>query len=106
MLAEGNGPKPGAQSQMRPLAVMSRVIAAIFGGYAFSTISALFLSYVLPMQRADALLTGIMASFAIYTAAVIWVFAARTSIAAWLGLIVPSAAMAAVCYLLGMGTGA
>lgn len=98
MLAE-SVPARRSAGQMRPLPIISRVIAAILGGYALSAIAAVFISYLLPLQRADALMTGILLSFAIYTGAVIWVFAARTSVIAWLGLLAPSAAMAAMCWL-------
>jgi Protein of unknown function (DUF3649) len=83
------------------LAVASRVVAATVGGYAFANVVAVFLSYVLPMGRADAVLAMTLASFALYAAAVIWVFAARSVKRAWLGLLVPIAVLGTLAWLLG-----
>jgi hypothetical protein len=62
-------------------AVVGRVVAAILGGYAFSSGIAAFLavtlSVVLGLSRADAALTASMPAFLIYLAAAIWAFAER-----------------------------
>jgi Protein of unknown function (DUF3649) len=102
MLADGAAARRDT-GQMRPLPILSRILAAVFGGYALSAVAAVFISYLLPLQRADALMTGILFSFAIHTGAAIWVFAARTSLIAWLGLLIPGAAMAAICWLFAIG---
>lgn len=67
--------------------LVSRIVAAIGGGY---VLAALFSVAVLalPMARAQAVITGMLASFAIYTCAVIWVFAVRSAWRAWAGLVV------------------
>ncbi|MDP4075094.1 DUF3649 domain-containing protein [Acidovorax sp. A1169] len=67
--------------------LVSRIVAAIGGGY---VLAALFSVAVLalPMARAQAVITGMLASFAIYTCAVIWVFAVRSAWRAWVGLVV------------------
>lgn len=67
--------------------VVSRTVAAIGGGY---VLAALFSVAVLalPMTRSQAVITGMLASFAIYTCAVIWVFAVRSAWRAWGGLLV------------------
>lgn len=67
--------------------LVSRIVAAIGGGY---VLAALFSVAVLalPMARAQAVITGMLASFAIYTGAVIWVFAVRSAWRAWVGLVV------------------
>ena len=67
--------------------LVSRIVAAIGGGY---VLAALFSVAVLalPMARAQAVITGMLASFAIYTGAVIWVFAVRSAWRAWAGLVV------------------
>lgn len=83
------------------MAVASRVLAAVIGGYAFANVVAIFLSHVLPMPRADAVLAMTLASFLFYTAAVIWVFAARSLQLAWLGLLVPIGLLGAVSWLMG-----
>ncbi len=83
------------------LAVASRVVAAVLGGYVFANVIAIFLSEVLPMPRASAVLAMTLASFALYAAAAIWVFAARTAMRAWLGLAVPSGVLGAAAWLIG-----
>ncbi len=84
----------------RGLAVASRVIAAIIGGFALANLGAILLAALLPMPRGEAVTTGVLSSFAIYTAAVIWVFAARSALRAWLGLLCPAAVCALVSWLL------
>lgn len=76
--------------------IFLRIIAAIFGGYALATAAGILLSYILPMSRSDAVMTSLLASFAIYTAAVLWVFSVRSLHAAWLGLVLPTMVLATV----------
>ncbi len=77
-----------------------RVIAAIIGGYTLANIAAIFLSYLLPMPKSDTVMTGILVSFAIYTGAIMWVFAVRSAHKAWLGLAVPSLVLGALALAL------
>lgn len=77
------------------------VAAAIFGGYALASGATVFLGAVLPMVRAEAVLAATLLSFALYTAAAIWVFAARDLKRAWLGLLLPALALALAGWLLG-----
>lgn len=73
---------------MGPL--ISRIVAALFGGYALAALSTVAV-LALPMSKPQAVLTGMLASFAIYAGAVIWVFAVRSALKAWAGLIVVAA---------------
>ena len=66
--------------------VLSRVIAAAFGGYALVNLANLALSYILPVPQYQGLLFAMMISFFFYTGAIIWVFTVRTATKAWLGL--------------------
>ncbi|SDV46102.1 hypothetical protein [Chitinasiproducens palmae] len=59
------------------LNVLARVLAAVVGGYALANLAGACIALLLPSSRAEAALTGLMSTFAIYTLAVIWVFAAR-----------------------------
>jgi Protein of unknown function (DUF3649) len=68
-------------------ALISRVVAALFGGYALAALSSVAV-LALPMSKPQAVLTGMLASFAIYAGAVIWVFAVRSALKAWVGLII------------------
>ena len=86
------------------LAVTSRVLAAVVGGYVVAALASVSLTMWLPMPRAEAVVTGMMTSFLAYLCAVLWCFACRSAWQAWLGVIVPSgvlAAMSGVAYWLG-----
>lgn len=89
-------------TKSKHLPVASRIVAAILGGYAFANAVGVLLARTLPLPRADAVLTATLASFALYAAAVLWVFAARSARLAWLGLLVP----AGLCSLLAAALGA
>ena len=67
--------------------LVSRIVAALLGGYALAALSSIAV-LALPMSKPQAVLTGQLASFAIYAGAVIWVFAVRSARKAWVGLIV------------------
>lgn len=79
--------------------VASRALAAIVGGYTVAALSASALAVFLPLPRADATLTGTMLSFLVFACAVIWVFAARNATRAWLGLVLPAAALGLALWL-------
>ncbi|MEO8491532.1 DUF3649 domain-containing protein [Pseudomonas sp.] len=76
------------------LAVTSRVLAAVVGGYLMASLAAVCLALWMPTSRADAVITGMMSSFVFYLLAVIWCFACRTAWRAWCGVMLPSALFA------------
>ncbi|WP_377810447.1 DUF3649 domain-containing protein [Azospirillum sp. A29] len=78
----------GPVRRAAPLA--SRIVAALFGGYAPAALGSVA-ALALPMSKPQAVLTGMLASFAIYAAAVVWVFAARSALRAWAGLLAAAA---------------
>ena len=65
----------------------SRIVCAILGGYALAALTSVA-ALALPISRAQAVLTGMLASFVVYACAVIWVFAVRSARRAWTGLLV------------------
>lgn len=70
--------------------ITSRVVAAIFIGYALTIIVSMFLSqilHIMGMQRIGASLTAMMFSFVIYTAIVMWIFSAKAVTEVWVKLI-------------------
>jgi hypothetical protein len=71
--------------------VLSRAAAATFGGYALATTLSILLSRVLPMPKAEAVMTAVLLSFTVYTCAILWAFAVRTAAKAWVGLLIPTA---------------
>ncbi|WP_129776739.1 DUF3649 domain-containing protein [Peristeroidobacter soli] len=81
------------------LAVASRALAAILGGYALTALAITALAIFLPMSRAEASLTATLLSFLIYTCVVIWVFATRSATRAWLGIIAPMVVLGALVWL-------
>ena len=76
------------------LAVTSRVLAAVVGGYLLASLASVCMTLWLPTSRADAVISGMLSSFVFYLLAVIWCFACRTAWRAWFGVLLPSAIMA------------
>ena len=83
------------------LGVASRSVAAIVGGYVLAALVTMLLSVSLPMARSEAVMTATLLSVTIYTCAVLWVFATGTALRAWLGLLIPGAAIAAILQAMG-----
>ncbi|MCD2513197.1 DUF3649 domain-containing protein [Comamonas endophytica] len=71
----------------RTVALVSRIVAALLGGYALAALTSLA-ALALPMDKIQGMLTGMLLSFVVYAGAVIWVFAARSARRAWAGLLV------------------
>lgn len=82
------------------LRILSRLAAAVLGGYALAAAAAVFVGAVLPAGRADAALAGMQASFIVHVAAVIWAFSPVRPARVWQGLIVLAAALALPGWLL------
>ena len=66
--------------------LISRIIAALFGGYALAALGSVAV-LAPPASKPQAVLSGMLLSFIIYTCAVIWVFAVRSAWRAWAGLV-------------------
>ena len=85
------------------LMLLSRVLAAIFGGYALTSGVAVLLSSILPLSRVEAVQTATLSAFAVYTCAVIWVFAVQDLRRVWLGMLLPAIACGGLGLLLSRG---
>lgn len=72
------------------LAVTSRSLAALLGGYLLASMASVCIPLLLPLPQVDAAMTGMMLSFVFYLLAFIWCFACRSAWHAWLGMLVPS----------------
>ncbi|MBM7062630.1 hypothetical protein JQX08_18095 [Pseudomonas sp. UL073] len=83
------------------LALFSRVAAAILGGYALTAASVIFLGALIPLPKSQAVLAASLASFAVYTAALVWAFVAERLRTLWLSLLLPAAVLAGLGLLLG-----
>ena len=71
----------------RVAALVSRIVAALLGGYALAALTSLA-ALALPIDKAQGVLTGMLLSFVVYAGAVVWVFAARSALRAWAGLLI------------------
>lgn len=74
------------------LGVLSRSLAAIFGGYGLAATCSMFFAVALPIARGQAVLTGMMVAIVLCACAALWAFATRTALRAWLGIALPTAA--------------
>lgn len=86
--------------------VVSRLLAALAGGYVLANVAAILLARVLHLavtSRADGVLFAVLFSFVVYPAAVLWAFAVRSATRAWLGLLAVSLVCAALAWLTGGG---
>lgn len=70
-----------------PGVLLSRILAAFLGGYFLAALASVA-ALALPLDKPQAVLTGMQASFLIYAGAVVWVFAARSAARAWAGLFI------------------
>jgi len=103
--ARANPRLPSRFGEARRVAgILSRSLAAILGGYGLAALSAMALA-VLPGRPEEAVLWGMLLSFAVMAGAVVWCFAARSALAAWCGLLAPALPLAAFLWL-GRGGGA
>ncbi len=85
------------------IGVASRTLAAVFGGYALAACATTALALWLPAAPATAVITANLLSFLIYTLAVLWAFATRSAVRAWVGVLAPALLLAALAGLGGAG---
>ncbi|MDP9941052.1 DUF3649 domain-containing protein [Ectopseudomonas alcaliphila] len=67
--------------------IASRILAALFGGYALAYGFTAFFSVYLPLARADRVVFASLLCFAVWSVAAIYAFAARSALRAWLLLV-------------------
>lgn len=89
----------GLTSRYR-LQVLSRIVAATFGGYALAAAATVLLTVLWPLPRSQAVLAANMLSFVWYTIAVMWVFSTKSATRAWVGMVLPTALIAVLSVLL------
>lgn len=65
---------------------LSRIVAALFGGYLFTYAFTAALARLLPLPAGDALVVATLPAFLAYTLAVLWAFACRNPWRMWGGL--------------------
>ena len=76
--------------------IAARAAAAVFGGYALATVTAIGLAGILPMGRGDAVMTGLLSSFLFYCLAAIWAFSTRSALKAWIGILAWTAVLGGI----------
>lgn len=59
-----------------------RIVTGAVGGYVLTSLGTMLLARTLPGTPLDTAMAATLMSFAIYTAAIVWVFAARTGLRA------------------------
>ncbi|WP_063922932.1 DUF3649 domain-containing protein [Cupriavidus basilensis] len=79
-MAQFNSPAP---PPLRKREVISRVCAAIFGGYAATAALAVLLARLLPLPKASATTAAILSTALLYLCAILWAFAARSPSRVW-----------------------
>lgn len=77
--------------------LVARVIAAIVGGYALAALASVA-AVALPMPKAEGVMAGMLLSFLVYACAVVWVFAARSALRAWAGLLAAALPLLALAW--------
>lgn len=85
--------------------LISRVVAALFGGYFLAALVAVA-AIALPLEQGEAVIAGMLASFLMYAASTIWVFAAGSATRAWAGLMVCGLPFGVVAWLVTRTAGA
>ena len=62
----------------RSCPVISRLLAAVLGGYLLTYCFTAALARLLPVERPDAVLASTLLSFVLYTAFILWAFAVHS----------------------------
>lgn len=89
----------GLRSNYR-LQVLSRIVAATVGGYALASAATVLLTLLWPLPKGQAVLATNMLGFVWYTIAVMWVFSTKSATRAWVGMVLPTALIALLSFLL------
>lgn len=97
-LRDPRAPADASATPRRPLppwlGVLSRSVAAIFGGYALAAATSALLPLLWPSLRAQAVLSGMMLGILVCACTALWAFATRSATRAWLGVLALLAPMA------------
>jgi len=83
------------------LSVASRVLAAGLGGYFLANAAAALGSAVLPGTRVEAVTWMTTAAFLAHLIAILWAFAARSALRAWIGIGGPALACMVAVLVIG-----
>ncbi|XOZ32795.1 hypothetical protein ACMDCT_11290 [Halomonadaceae bacterium KBTZ08] len=87
------------------LAVASRVLAAVIGGYTLTSAITVLLALVWPLPRAEAVAAATLLSFALYAVVILWIFSAQNLRTVWGVLILATGASSVLAWALLPGAG-
>ncbi|MNF35961.1 hypothetical protein D3C76_233130 [compost metagenome] len=65
---------------------LSRIAAALLGGYVFTYAFTAALARLLPMGKTDALIVSSLPAFMVYSLTILWAFGCRNVWRAWAGV--------------------
>ncbi len=83
------------------LGVASRALAAIGGSYAVSSLAVTALALILPGREVDRVVAATLIGLVVFPCAVMWCFATRTALKAWLGLLATGLLLGAIILIGG-----
>lgn len=78
--------KPLSSDALYRWHIALRAITAILGGYVIANLVGCLMPFLFPMSKSDAVMTGILLSFLIYSLVILWVFSVRSVHKAWRGV--------------------
>ncbi|MFA5631036.1 MAG: DUF3649 domain-containing protein [Porticoccaceae bacterium] len=81
------------------LHVASRVLAAL-ACYGLTSLISIVLALIWPIPQAQAVLSSIMVSFAIYAVLILWVFSVKNLRTVWLSIIISGAVFGLLAWIL------
>ncbi|MBS0283372.1 MAG: DUF3649 domain-containing protein [Proteobacteria bacterium] len=93
--------KAAAPSLRYRLAVLSRTVAAVVGGYGVAVLLAVAISWLLPLSREEASIVATMVALLGLPVAMMGCFYARTALRAWAGLAIAAAVLAGAAFAMG-----
>lgn len=82
------------------LDILQRAIAAIFAGYGIASVGTIALARHLPLERSEAVMAATMIGFLLHACVALWAFAARDTLRLWGWLLVTTAPLAALAWLI------
>ncbi|PEQ13567.1 iron transporter [Novosphingobium sp. PC22D] len=83
--------------------VASRVAAALLGGYALTSAATVLLALLWPIPRAQGVFAASMLGFTIYTIVVLWAFHCPSVKRVWIVMLVGTAGLSVLAWLLNAG---
>ena len=70
------------------ISIICRVLIALLGGFLLANLVAILVSYIPSDNKVDAIVAGLMSSFIVYTAVVMYVFSSKTLRSSALGVFI------------------